>query len=574
MLFEFSYWHDMQDDAFKPRAYQLAAESIGALGHEVKEAWRKGGIKELKELPAIGQAIAEKIDEYFRTGRIRSYDALKKKFPVDIYGLAHVQGLGPKHIRDLYEQLGVKNLKDLEKVLRKQQVRDLPGFGEKSEEKLARGILLMKRSTGRHLLGHILPLAEDIVTRLSRIPGVKQCVYAGSLRRRQETVGDIDLLATSSDPERVMKAFVHLPEVETVHEHGKTRSSVRLSMGIDADLRVVPDKVFGATLQYFTGDKRHNILLRERAIRQGLLLNEYGLFKGKKLLTCASEEAIYKRLGLDTPPPELRVGHDELSAAERHTLPDLLPYGSVKGDLQTQTNWSDGTSTIRDMAVAAKTYGLDYIAITDHTQSLAFINGLDEKRVAKQGKEIDTLNKQRGQSLARILKSAEVDIKPDGSLDLDDETLASLDCVGIAIHSHFSMTEKEATKRIIRAMSNPHVDCLFHPTGRLIGKREPYPLDMKAILAGAKKYRVALEINAFPDRTDLRDLHVRMAVDAGVPLFINTDAHDPEHFTLLSLGEAIARRGWATKRDIINTKSLNQLRAWLEKKRPRPNWTA
>ncbi len=574
ILFAFSYWHEMQGDAFKPRAYQLASESVTVLGPEVEETWKRGRVKALKALPSIGTSIAEKIDEYFRTGHIKEYEELKKKFPVDIWALSRIEGLGPKHIFDLYRHLKIKNIADLECALSRHKIQSIPRFGAKSEEKLARGLALMKSASGRHLLGSILPLAEKIVALLNDVRGVNRCVYAGSLRRRQETVGDIDLLCTSSEAERVLDAFTSMPEVETVHEHGRTRSSVRLSIGIDADLRVVPDRVFGAALQYFTGDKRHNVLLRERAIKKGYKLNEYGLFHEKRILACETEEEIYRLLGMDTPPPELRIGADEMEAAARHVLPRLLPYGSVKGDLQTQTSWTDGTASIEEMSVEAKRLGLAYLAITDHTKSLAFIGGLDDKGVAKQAKEIDRLNDAHVSKRARILKGSEVDIREDGTLDLTDKTLASLDWVGISVHSHFTMTEKSMTARLVKAMSNPNVDCLFHPTGRLIGRREPYALDMQEIIATAKKYRVALEINAYPDRSDLKDLHVRMAVEAHVPLVINTDAHAPAHFAFLPLGEAIARRGWATKRDIINAKSLKDLHAWLEKKRKRPSWTS
>lgn len=574
MLFEFSYWHAMHDEPFKPRAYQLASEAVTALGPEVEDAWKKGGIKALKALPGIGQSIAEKIDEYFRTGHVAEYEKMKKRLPVDIWGLARIEGMGPKHILDLWKHLKIKNLDDLEKALNAHRVQKIPRFGVKSEEKIAKGLALMQRSSGRHLLGDVLPIAEEIIATLAKTPGVKRCDYAGSLRRRQETVGDIDLIATAANSKKVMDTFVTLPEVEAVLERGATRSSVRLKMGIDADLRVVPDNVYGATLQYFTGDKRHNVLVREFAIRHGFKLNEYGLFKGKKLIVCKTEEEIYRQLGMDTPPAEIRVGADEIEAAQKHTLPDLIPYGSVKGDLQVQTNWTDGESSIEEMAFAAKKQGLSYIAITDHTKSLAFINGLNEKKLTEQIATITKINARQDKRYARLICGSEVDILEDGKLDLPNVALAKLGWVGISVHSHFTMTESAMTKRILKAMANPNVDALFHPTGRKIGKREPYALDMAEVIAVAKKYRVALEIDAYPDRSDLKDLHVRMAVEAGVPLVIDSDAHAAEHFRFIPLGEAIARRGWATKRDIINTKSLKELRSWLEKKRTRPSWSA
>lgn len=573
ILTEFSLREEMLGTPFKPRAYQLAAESVSALKDEVAEAWRKGGTKALEDLPGIGPSIAEKIDEYYRTGKIKEYDRMKKAFPVDIWGLSRIEGMGPKHILDLYKRLKIKNLKELGRALAKHKIRAIPRWGEKSEEKLMRGLGLLERASGRRLLGDILPIADAIVGALEKTRGVKRVAVAGSLRRRQETVGDIDLLATSSDPERVMKAFTDLPLVETVHERGKTRSSVRLKIGIDADLRVVPDKVYGAALQYFTGDKRHNVLLREFALSKGFTLSEYGLFrrshgarsKTPKLVVCKTEDDIYRALGLDTPPPEIRVGADEIEAARDRVLPDLLPYGSVKGDLQVQTDWTDGSASIEDMAKAAQAAGLKYLAVTDHTKSLGFINGLDEKRLAKQGREIDALNKRLRDFT--VLKGTECDIRKDGSLDLSDAALAKLDWVGVSIHSAFQLPRAEQTKRIVKALSNPNVDCFFHPTCRLIGKREPIDYDFDEVLSAAKKHRVALEIDAYPDRSDLNDRHVRAAIKAGVPLVIDTDAHHPDHFRFIRFGESIARRGWATEADILNTKSAKRLLGHLAKKR-------
>jgi DNA polymerase (family 10) len=367
-----------------------------------------------------------------------------------------------------------------------------------------------------------------------------------------------------------MEAFVMLPEVLSVHEKGKTRGSVRLKLGIDADLRVVPDEVYGAALQYFTGDKRHNLLLRQYALSKGYSLNEYGLFKiptqrrnhattqrrtRGKLIACETEEKIYKALGMATPPPEIRIGEDEMEAAKKKKLPKLIPYGSVKGDLQVQTDWSDGAASIEDMAV------------TDHTKSLGIASGLDDKRVKKQIEAIRKLNKKlKGFT---ILTGTECDILKDGTLDLKDETLKKLQWVGVAVHTAFRLPRKEQTARVIKAISNPNVDCLFHPTCRVIGKREGIDVDFDEILAAAKKHRVILEIDCFPDRSDLDAANVRKAVKAGVPLAIDTDAHHPDHFEYIELGEAIARRGWARKANIVNTKSAKELLAFLSKKRKR-----
>ena len=577
IFFEFAYWHEMNGVAFKPRAYQLASESVSALGDEVEAAWRKGGIKALKELPGIGQNMAEKIDEFMRTGKIQEYADLKKKFPVDIWGLSRIEGLGPKHILDLYVKLHVKNVKDLKKTIKAGRIRSLPHWGEKSEVKLAKQLEMMEVSSGRQLLGYVLPVADDIVARLKKVPGVVHCMYAGSLRRRQETIGDIDLIATSKHPEKVMDAFVGMPEVQTVHEKGKTRSSVRLNIGMDADLRVVPDKVYGATMQYFTGDKKHNVMLREYALSKGYTLNEYGLFKIKEkreerresragaLVVCKTEEEIYTKLGMDLPPPEIRVGADEIDAARAHKLPKLLPYGSVKGDLQTQSDWTDGATSIEDLAKEAKRRGLSYMAITDHTNSLAFIHGLDDKRVAEQGREVDKLNKKI--SDFTVLKGTECDIHKNGDLDLSEATRRKLQWVGVSVHSSFQLSRAEQTKRVVKAISQKYVDCLFHPTCRIIGKREPIEMDFDEVLAVAKRCGVAMEIDAFPDRSDLRDVHVRAAVRAGVKLVIDSDAHHPDHFAFLPLGEAIARRGWATKADVLNTRDVGKLLEWIGKRR-------
>ncbi len=573
IFLEFSYRDAMLGIPFKPRAYALASETMTGLGDDVENTWRKDGIKGLQSIPGIGESIAKKIDEYFLTGNIKAYTRMKKEFPVNIRELSQIEGLGPKHILDLYNHLHVQTRDDLKHALETQRVRTIPHWGEKSEEKLAKQLALLENSTGRHLLGEMLPISDAMVAALSKIKGVRHCVVAGSIRRRQETIGDIDLIATTSDPERVMDAFVRFPGVQTVHERGKTRSSVRLKIGIDADLRVVPDSVFGATLQYFTGDKRHNILLREYALSKGFTLNEYGLFhdislhQAGRLVVCKTEEEIYQKLGMDTPPPELRVGGDEIDAAQKHRLPKLIPYGAVKGDLQVQTEWTDGSASIEDMARAARAAGLTYIAITDHTKSLAFIHGLNDELLTKQIKEIERVNKQlRGFT---IFSGTECDIQKDGALDLSDASLAKLDWVGVSVHSHFHLSRADQTERIIKAISHPLVDCFFHPTCRLIGKREPIAFDLDEVLAVAKKYRVAMEIDCAPERSDLRDIHVREAVRAGVALVIDTDAHAPEQFTFIPLGEAIARRGWASTMDVLNTKTAKGLQAYLAKKRDR-----
>lgn len=554
---------------FKPRAYEKAAETLADLDKDVKEIYQSGGLKALKEIPGIGHALAEHIEEHIKTGRVRNYDQLKKKMPVDIAGLSAVEGLGPKRIKELYQKLKIKNLKDLEKAVRQGRIKNLEHFGEKSEKNLGRGLVFLKKEKGRMPLGYILPLARALEEKLRAAPGVKKIVTAGSIRRQQETIGDIDLLAVSIDPKKIMDVFVSLPEVQTVYGHGPTRSSVRLKIGLDADLRVVLPECFGAALQYFTGDKTHNIKIREIATARGWKLNEYGLWKGKKRLAGQTEEEIYQTLGMDYIEPELRTDSGEIEAAQKHTLPKLIPYGSLKGDLQTTTNWTDGATSIEEMAEAARKLGLEYIAITDHTKSLAMTNGLDEKRLLAQIKEIKKLNQKfrLQNSEFRILTSAEINILKDGSLDIKDEVLKKLDIVSVAVHSSFRMPKTEITKRLIRAMEHPLVNILFHPTGRLIQRREPYEVEMVTLIKTAKKNRVALELDCFPDRMDLRDIYVRQAIAAGVKIVIDTDAHHPEHLKYLDLGVGMARRGWATKNDVLNTLPMEKLLAWFARKR-------
>jgi DNA polymerase (family 10) len=404
-------------------------------------------------------------------------------------------------------------------------------------------------------------LAEKIIAELKNVRGVKKIVYAGSLRRMQETIGDLDLLAISNNPGLIMDAFVKLPEVEAVHSRGKTLSSVRLKNGRDADLRVLPPESFGAALIYFTGNKNHNIEIRKTAIKKGYKLNEYGLFRGKKIITTETEEEIYKKLGMVTPPPELRTSSGEIEAAKTGKLPKLVGYGDIRGDLQMHTDWTDGGATMEQMAEAARKLGYEYIAITDHTKALAMTGGLDETELVKHGKTIDRLNSQFliQNSKFKILKSAELNILRDGSLDIKNEVLKKLDIVSAAVHTNFNMSRAEMTERIIKAMRNPHLNILFHPTGRILGRRDGYQIDIDAIVAAAKKYGVVLEIDAYPNRLDLKDEYVRKCVASGVKLIIDTDSHAPEHLQFMKYGIAQARRGWATKSDILNTLSAEKL---------------
>ena len=554
---QMSVFLEMKGVAFKPQAYERAALIMESTTEDAKSIYEKGGIKALTDISGIGQSIAEKIEEYIKTGNIREYEKLKKEVPVDVEGLTSIEGLGPKSVYKLYKKLGIRTVSQLEKAAKAGKLRSLEGFGEKSEQKILKGIEFLKTGQGRFVLGFVWPAVNSILKEIRSLSYVETAEPAGSIRRMQETVGDLDILAISKEPEKVIDYFVSLPEVAHVYGKGPTKANVRLASGMDADLRVLEPKSFGAALQYFTGDKYHNIALREIAINKGYKLNEYGLYKGKRLVAGKTEKEIYDKLGLEWMPPELRTNSGELEAAREGKLPKLIEYGSLKGDLQVQTDWTDGSNSIKEMAEAAQKRGLEYICITDHTRSLAMTGGNDEKGLLREMAEIDKVQKQV--SGVKILKGAEVNIMKDGTLDIDDETLAKLDVVGAAVHSNFNLTEKEQTVRIVRAMENPNVDIVFHPTGRIIKKREPYKVDMEELIKAAKRTKTIMEIDAYPERLDLRDEHIRKAVTAGIRFSIDSDAHDASHFQYLDLGVAQARRGWAEASDIINTRSWQEM---------------
>lgn len=551
--------YEMLGVNFKPRAYERASEAVADLGDDVVALYKEKGEKGLMEIPGVGPGIAKHIASLLDTGTFSEYEKLRKQAPIDVLGLTAIEDVGPKRAFLLWKKLKVKNVAGLEKAAKAGKVRGV--LGEKTEAKILKSIDFLKGHGGRQVLGHVLPLALRIEAELRTLPGVKRADIAGSVRRRQETIGDFDFLVTTSKPELVNKKFASLPEVAEVLEQGPTKITVRLTNGMNADVRVVEDAVYGAALQYFTGSKDHNVVVRQMAIKKGMKLNEYGLWRGKKLVACRTEEDVYKALGLPYMEPEIRTAEGEIEAAKAGKLPKLIEYGSLRGDLQVQTNWTDGAASIETMAAEAKRLGLSYIAVTDHTKALAMTGGLDDAKVKKQGTAIDKLNKTLKNFT--VLKGTECDILKDGSLDLKDETLAALDFVGVSVHSHFNLPRAEQTARIIKAMRNPNVDCIFHPTGRIIGQRPPYDVDIDAVIKAAKETGTALEIDAYPDRSDLRDEHVRKAVAAGVKLLIDTDAHHPKHLSYGDLGVAIARRGWATKADVLNTRALPDLLKWL-----------
>jgi len=563
ILYEIGEYLEIKGVQFKPRAYEKVGYSIENLEEEVSEIYKKGGLKAVENIPGVGVSIAEKIEELIKTGHLKYYEKLKKSLPIEVGKLSSIEGVGPKMILKLYKKLKVKNINDLEKAAKIGKIAKIDGLGKKTEEKILKGIEFLKKSGNRFLLDSILPQVRLIEGRLRNLKEVDRVAIAGSIRRRQETIGDLDILITSEKPKKVMDFFISMPEIAHIYSKGDTKTMVRLKNGLDADLRVVPDKSFGAALQYFTGDKRHNITLRVLAEKNKYKLNEYGLWRGKKLIAGRTEEEIYGALGMVTPPPEIRNDSGEIQAALRQAqgkpggLPKFIDYGDVKGDLQVTTSWTDGENSIEEMAKAAQAVGLEYIAITDHTKTLAMTGGLDEKKLLKQMTEIDKIQKKF--SKLKILKGAEVNILKDGSLDIKDEVLARLDVVGIAVHSHFNLPRSEQTKRIVKAMRNKNADILFHPTGRLIQRREPYDVDVEEIMKAAKETGTILEIDADPYRLDLKDEYIRKAIEAGIKLSIDTDAHSKNSFHYLEFGVAQARRGWAKNGDIINTHSWQEM---------------
>ncbi|MDD4903265.1 MAG: DNA polymerase/3'-5' exonuclease PolX [Candidatus Bipolaricaulis sp.] len=547
---------DLEGVAFKPRAYRRAAEVVASSSEPIEELVAGGTHA---ELPGVGEAIGRKIAEIVETGRLKYHDDLLAKWPIDLAALTRVDGVGPKTAKLLYEAIGVRTLDDLEQAARAGRIHTVKGLGEKTEAKILHGLEEARAVEGRMLLFAALRLAEDLVAELRETGLFERVQFAGSVRRGRETIGDLDILAVSSDPAPAVAAFLTLPEVVEILSHGETKASVRLGNGVQVDFRVVPAESFGAALQYFTGSKAHNIALRRLAGARGWKLNEYGLYDADdRPLAGVDEDGLYGALGLQPIPPELREDTGEVEAADRgrkgRRLPHLVQVGDLRGDLHVHTNASDGLAPIADMVAAARARGLKYIAITDHTRFAEIIGGLSADGVAAQIDAITNLNKTlRG---FHVLTGIEVNVQADGSLDLADEILAQLDVVIAAVHSHFRQSRAEMTARLVRAVSHEHVDILAHPTGRKIGERPPCDADWDAVFAAAAKAGTAFEINANPIRLDLSADLVRRAVDAGCRLAIGSDAHAPEHFDFLRLGVLTARRGWAEAGSIANTRDL------------------
>ncbi len=549
---------------YKTLAYRRVAETLAALDRDIQEYWKEGT---LREIPGVGEAIAEKIDELLRTKKLKFLEKLKKEVPPSLAGWLKVPSLGPKKVGLIWKTLHITTLAQLEKAARAGKLRDLPGMGAKSEAAVLAGIESLARRSGRIPLGRAYPLAQEIAAALRKGAGVTAAEPAGSLRRMRSTVGDIDILVAAAQSAPVMEAFTNLPGVGRVLSKGETKSSVEFGDGVRAQVWVHPPERFGTALQYATGSKDHNVALREFALAKGLSLSEHALTRtdGRGEILCAKEEEVYKALGLPWIPPELREDRGEMEAAKSGRLPHLIEGTDLIGDFHIHTDWSDGELSVSEMAKAAIRRGLKVIAITDHSAGLGVAGGLDMARHKKQAEEIRKVQEKLGETIT-ILHGSEVEIKADGTLDYPDEFLASLDLVVASLHVSLRQPREKVTERALHAIRNPNVDILAHPTGRLLPDREGADLDMEAVFVAAAETGVALEINAHPARLDLDDAYARRAKELGVPLAINTDSHSEDDLDRLFYGVAIARRAWLNKEDVINTWPVERLLAWLKKR--------
>lgn len=549
---------------YKTLAYRKAAESLESLGREASEYWKEG---KLSDIPGVGKAIAEKIEELLSTGKLEFLEKVKKEVPESLAGWLQVPSLGPKKIAAIWRALNITTLPELEAAAKAGKLRDLPGMGAKSEAAILDGIASLARRSGRIPLGRAYPLAQEIIGILKGVKGVVDAQPAGSLRRMRSTVGDLDILVAAKDSAAVMEAFVNLKGVERVLGRGDTKSSIEFYDGVRAQVWVHPPEKFGTALQYATGSKDHNVKLRQIALDKGLSLSEHALtkVKGKGEILCANEEDVYKTLGLPWIPPELREDRGEVEAAKADKLPRLIQVKDIKSNLHMHSTYSDGKLSMLDMARAAIKRGLKVIVFTDHSVSLGVANGLSMERHKQQAAEIKKIQKQLGDEIL-ILHGSEVEIKADGSLDYPDEFLASLDLVVASLHSSLRQPREKVTQRLLNAVRNPHVDIIGHPTGREIPDREGADLDMEIIFQAAAESGVALEINAHPSRLDLDDAYARRAKDLGIPISINTDAHSEADYDMLHYGIAIGRRAWLEPKDVINTWSVKKLTDWLKER--------
>jgi DNA polymerase (family 10) len=556
VLYEIGELLTIKGDRFRSRAYNMAAQRVRTLTEDVRRIRERG---ELEEIPGVGKSIAGVIEEVLDTGQSSQLEDLREALPTGVRDLMELEGVGPKKALRFQQELGIATIDNLEAAIKAGRLRDLRGFGEKTEENLLRSIEEFRTRQGRFLLGAVLPVIEEILSYLSGSDAVLEAEVAGSARRRRETVGDLDILVASVEPEKAVERFVTMPPVTRVLSQGSTKSTVVLEKNLQVDLRVIPPEDYGAALQYFTGSKEHNVELRTIAVKMGYKLSEYGLFDRdtNRVVASRTEEEIYKALGMDLIPPELRENRGEIEAAAEGRLPELVELGDIKGDLHVHTRWSDGTATIEEIASRCAELGLEYFAVCDHSKSLGIARGLDEERLREQGAEIDRLNE--GLEGFTVLKGLECDIKADGSLDLPDTALRDLNFLVASVHSGFKATAEEMTERIVAAIHNDYVSCIGHPTGRLIQKRQPYELNLREVFDAASAQGVMMEINAFPDRLDLDDGNSRAAMEKGLVMSIGTDAHTLGQLDFLPLGVSVARRGWLKAEDVANTLSAKEL---------------
>jgi DNA polymerase (family 10) len=563
------------EDRFRINSYRTVARTIQELPADVEALLESG---RLAETPGIGKSSLAKIEEFVKTGEVKAHQDLLAKIPTTLLDLLTIPGVGPKSVKTLWENLRISSIPELQKAIDDGTIETLPGFGAKKAAAIRKGIEFLQKSTGRIRLDQAMIAAGIVTTHLWLLGGIDRIEVAGSLRRRAETIGDVDILATTDGgdskagqtPEQIIDAFTSAPFVERVLAAGGTKGSAIIrteTTPVQVDVRVVPPESFGAALQYFSGSKAHNVRLREIAVKAKLKLNEYGLFRGDERIAGADEKEIYAKLGLDFVDPLLREDRGEVDAARRHALPKLVQLKDIRGDFHAHTSATDGNATIEEMVQAARERGYHFLCITDHSQSTTIANGQSPQRLAKQIREIRKIAaKLKGFTL---LAGAEVDILADGSMDFKNELLADLDFVVGSIHSGLGGARDKVTARTLKAMDNPYVTCIGHPTGRVIGYREAMDLDMPAVIEHAAQTGTALEVNADPSRLDLKDIHCRMAIEAGVKLAIDTDAHSTDSLSLMPFGVATAARGWATKDDVLNALSPAKLKAFLKAKRPK-----
>ena len=540
---------------FRVRAYRNAARTVSTLSDNIADRVEEG--EDLTEMEGIGEDLAAKIEEIVKTGDLKQLEEIEQRTPPELAEMLNIAGLGPKRVQTLYKELNITSMEGLRQAAEEHKIRELEGLGETIEQKILDDLEEMDQQETRTRLDIAEDLAEPLVAYLEGIEEVQRVAVAGSYRRRKETVGDLDILATGSEGERIINRFVEYEDVETVLSQGETRSSVELRTGLQVDLRVVASESYGAALLYFTGSKAHNIALRNMALDEDLKINEYGVYRGEERIAGEHEAEIYGLFDLPVIEPELREDRGEIEAAQNGSLPDLITLDDIRGDLQMHTQASDGHDSLEAMARAARDRGYEYIAITDHSARVAVTQGLDTDSLGRQIEEIVKLNEEMDD--LRILKGIEVDILEDGSLDLPDEALKKLDLVVASVHVKFDLPREKQTERIIRAMDNPHVHILAHPTGRILGERQPYEVDMERLMEAARERGCALELNAHPDRLDLNDIHCKIAKDLGVKIAISTDAHRIDHLRMMRYGVGQARRGWLESKDVINTRPWSDL---------------